>query len=572
MKALFFTPFTGIHQHSTAEASLAVALKSAGVDIEVITCGGCYRGQCVTLSAYGIFGTTDQKKISRTCKRCTAVGASLFGPSLTLEELLRGGVNTASEMDIEKLLSGITAENFFDFEFDGMKVGKIAGYQHLLKFKKNSLNISADEFPIFRTEMKNCLMTYQGLKVYNTQSRVPELVFIYNTLYSVNAVARYYFEGLGSTVYTMHAGSNLRHFYDTLLIAKHHTLHFALANRNLWPRFSDKQITRKGLSFLEGHFDELMLGRSAFAYSAPSNPDSANPRDYFKVAPEQKVILIAMSSNDENFAAIQCGAWSPERDEVFPTQIEWASSLLEFAKTRKDLFFVFRIHPRELPNKREGLSSEQSKALFEVLRYLPSNAALNVPSDGFSIYQIIAVSDLVLTAWSSAGLESTLLGLPVLGYSANFQDTPEGFLEVAKTKESYFEKIDLLLGSKWRIERSIKAARWYALQQERNCVQFETKSPVLTQIQKFRGAERVLNRLVPGLLPKLGVRSIELSERVVNMLRNREENPAIHVNYDAESLSPAAEIESVKRFLRRIGTLAFGAVEKWPKGFGDMLQ
>jgi hypothetical protein len=72
------------------------------------------------------------------------------------------------------------------------------------------------------------------------------------------------------------------------------------------------------------------------------------------------------------------------------------------------------VHPRQVPNKREKVKSEHVKKLMKVLKNLPSNIQVNLPTDNFSIYEIFLISDLVLNQNSSSGLEASVFGIPTL--------------------------------------------------------------------------------------------------------------------------------------------------------------
>jgi hypothetical protein len=568
MKVLFFSPFTGIAVHSIPEASVAKSLERAGASIDVLTCGSCFAGQCITLSAYGLTGSNDQARIKRTCTTCTAIGKNLFGSSKTILDMFNQGDLNDQNALIEDQLKGITKDNVYDYVFDGIEFGRLAAYQHMLRFKKNSTSIEDSEWPVFQREVKNCLITYLALKNYSKSYNDPEIVLIYNTLYSVNATARRYFERRGATVYTMHAGPNMHYFYDTLSICKHDAFHWNTSNMNLWPKFRDVPLSQSAISYVEDHFDALFKGKSIFAYAGASDHSRTSAREYFNIKPGKKIVLAAMSSYDENFAGLHCGAFKFIHDEIFPSQIEWVKALIDFAKTRSDLVIIVRIHPRELPNKRENRQSEHSKALFKALTELPENVLVNVPDDQLTIHQVAAVSDLILTAWSSAAIELGLLGMPVLTYTAGWQGFPADLVAIGRTIPEYFEYFDQLIESGWNLERSLKAFRWVALEQYRNCITLNTNLQAkrdLKGLQKL--IHRVGHRFFPGILEKNEIATIAQEDAFVKMILNKEENPAIHINLDSGATSESDEKQFVQATLRRIGALAFGPSESWPTGF-----
>jgi hypothetical protein len=139
-------------------------------------------------------------------------------------------------------------------------------------------------------------------------------------------------------------------------------------------------------------------------------------------------------------------------------------TLATWVGARPDLFLLLRVHPREFPNKREGLKSEHASALEQALTELPPNVRVNWPSDKLSIYDIAEQADVVLNAWSSAGKEMALLGLPVVTYCPTVIQYPRELNYVGTTRDAYFAAIETALHDGWSFERIRMAYRWCVLE------------------------------------------------------------------------------------------------------------
>src|SRR5262249_46386450 len=161
-----------------------------------------------------------------------------------------------------------------------------------------------------------------------------------------------------------------------------------------------------------------------------------------------------LSSPDERFAAQTVGAQGSDEDLLFPKQIDWIRALLRFVASRPDLFLLIRVHPREFPNKREGVLSQNAGLLAKTLETLPPNSRVNWPADQVSLYDLANYTDVVLNSWSSAGKEMALLGIPVVAYSPDLILYPADLNCVGTTEADFFRKVDQALADGWTLERS----------------------------------------------------------------------------------------------------------------------
>jgi hypothetical protein len=238
---------------------------------------------------------------------------------------------------------------------------------------------------------------------------------------------------------------------------------------------------------------------------------------------------------------------------------------------RDDLFLLIRVHPREFPTKRElqateqkrsgrqGITSSHARRLQKYLVDLPSNCAVNWPTDNVSLYDLAKEADVILNAWSSAGMEMGLLGLPVVEWASE-QLLYAGQADLcAADADDYGAKIEFALDRGWSPDAMRAMYRWCALQY--GTATFETRSPAwLGPDSKIgsglRSSRNLIRRLDPDLfdayLARIGTVDVEDVAKVVKsgvatLAHVRTEGP--ENDPAAETAALAGEVERVVRGL-----------------------
>jgi hypothetical protein len=113
---------------------------------------------------------------------------------------------------------------------------------------------------------------------------------------------------------------------------------------------------------------------------------------------------------------------------------------------------------------RSGGKSEHARLLEQVFATLPSNVRVNWPTDDVSIYDLADITDVFLNAWSTAGKEMSLFGLPVVIYSPELVFYPSDLNYVGTTEKDYFAQIERALMDGWSLEHVRMAYRWLAVE------------------------------------------------------------------------------------------------------------
>jgi len=500
MKILAFAPHSAIWPHAFPEALVAEALSQGGHTIVYVSCGGQFKEYCIPMSAYGLTAQSSDEEKQKVCEKCTRhrdiirQEFGFSGPDIV--NLLQPADYSA----IEEYVKRTNRLNFIDLEIDGIPVGRYALYEFLINAKKDSVNLSEEDWIRFHPELINALYSFFASKRVLDQEQ-PDRVMAYNSFYSVNHVFCELAAQRGIPHYFIHAGNNLANRMQTLFVTRGYGI--TSWNRNIhWPEYSDVPCTQLQLATVTNHVLALLDGLDVFAYSAPKSSKVLDLKTRFGVAADQKVLLATMSSSDERVAAEAIGVQFPDKNCVFPTQVEWVQALIEYAKQHSELCLIVRVHPRNFPNKREKVKSSQAVVLEKILRDLPSNVKVNWPSDQISIYDLAEIADVVLNGWSNAGKEMSLLGLPVVLYSPELVTSyPSTLNYVGATEPEYFRQIEQALSDGWSFEKIRAAYRWCAFEYSRSLIDISESYPAKQQHGLSLG-RRILRRLLREISPE----------------------------------------------------------------------
>lgn len=500
MRILFFSLHADLWGHAFPEAIVAETLAEAGHEIIYAGCGGSLDRFCVPMAAHGMTVHTpasERGKVCAQCRRRDELIRSEFGfHGPHLSDLVDGEM----EREADRILDVADRGTLIDLEIDGVAVGRVALYQLMLRRKRLETDLSDDEFVEYLVELRHAIYALQaGRKLIEREA--PDVVVVYNALYSVNRVVCQLAERRGIPQYFMHAGGNLSNRLQTLWIGRGDTFSFFPHLVRKWPDFADLPCGAADLRLITEHFLELLRGRSAFVYSRPKSAGYVDVRAAFGVGSDQKLLVATLGSYDEERAAEIVGARVHVRPPLFETQIEWVRSLVDHVKARHELFLVLRVHPREFPNKREGVLSHHAQQLKRAFSDLPANVAVNWPDQAISMYDLADQTDVFLNSWSSVGKEMALLGVPVVLYAPDLAFYPPDLGYWGTTSSDYFAAIDRALAEGWSFDRVRKAYRWYVLEFVRAAVNLGDRYPKREGLRRSfrqRVVEQVDRRVLPG--------------------------------------------------------------------------
>jgi len=479
MKIIFFSSHSATWYYTFAEAVLANALQKKGYEVLFITPGN----QLPRIS------NLLHEKILR--EKFNLKGYEI-DKKLTSKDYKQ----------INLILKNLNKNNFEKLKIKNILIGKISLYEFLLHHKKVSLNLSNSEWKECLLEIKDTLISLFSAQLIIDQEK-PDRILMYSSLYSVNHVWKKYAEHKKIPVYFIHHGMNFSDMDNKLIIAKKNSFHYVKNLKKYWSKLNKVPISIAEAKYVTNNFLELLKAKHFLIYSTPKSKESLSIRKIFNINKDQKILVATMSSYDELFAAQYVGAWKMPKKIMFPTQIDWIKELIKYAKEKQNLFLIIRVHPREFPNKRESRKSEHAKILEKIFKTLPKNVKINWPYDNISIYDLAKETDVFLNAWSTVGVEASLLGIPVVLYSKELVLYPSELNTVGKNKKDYFNKIELALKKGWNYKKIKETYRWLSLYYYHTTIRFRKKMANQNKLITSKTFFNISNYFYNLLSPKI---------------------------------------------------------------------
>ncbi len=567
MKIVFFAPHSAIWVHAFPEALIAESLKQAGHEIVYIGCGGTLQSHCVAMSSYSVPFEASPSAKNRVCTMCKR-NRDIIRGSFGFEGPDLAGLVTAEDWAAaEDSIGALGVEDLQSLAIDDIQVGRIALYEMLIQRKRGALDLNIHEELRYRASLGNVLVVLRVMSRLMDELK-PDRIVVYNALYSVNRVVCRLAQIRGVPQYYLHAGDNLSNRLGTLVLARDQAFSYYQHLRSCWPRFKDKPCPPDAMRAGTNHLLEVAKGRSVWAYSAAAG-GSMNLRRAFGIGDGQRVICATMSSDDERFGGEVVGVLPSLQHVLFPKQIDWIRALIQYVQPRSELFLIVRVHPREFPNKREQVLSDHAVLMKEAFAALPENVRINWPTEGVSLYDLAGISDVFVSAWSSAGKEMAWLGLPVVLYDENLALYPSDLNYVGTTKEEYFSRIEQALEDGWNSERIRRAYRWSAVELYYSTMDISdsfAKSEHARLLRKI--ASRILRSVAPGLEQRWDCRRRAkrlAAGSIANLIVEKGLPTAVDVEDCPAHVTLAEETEHLKCEVKRLVEGLFGP-EGDPRG------
>ena len=462
MHIQFFSPASNVWAHSYPESLLMKHLSNSGHATSRVSCSGVFQTSCPAFNELGINNTVETSAKLAICRSCKK-RRNLLERQYGYISILRDDVVNSTVLDqVENLIQSVTPKNWSEFSINGVAFGKLASYEFSLRHKDVNLVISAERFPEYLNYLRTTLISYIGGIEVLTISK-PDVVVLYNSLYSINAGYEQAALKLGVATYTIQGGPHLVDRSKTLIMYRSIKDLFRLPQSDSWNEYSKKPLSENRIAEVNRHLNALLDGASPWAYSAPIGSNNANKFP-------KNSILILTSSEDELAAGRLVDAY-PELpfDEGFTSQTEWLKSIIEIARKIDHLNFVIRVHPRMSPNKRDSKTAPFLRVIDELIANSPPNVFLNLPTDNISLYEMINNVSLALNYGSSAGIEYLCFGVTVINaVSQDFLVAPMDISHNAKNEFELEQQILKHFGSDFEIGHAVKAFRWLSFQFNRS--------------------------------------------------------------------------------------------------------
>ncbi len=464
----FFTPEAAVHPHFHACCYLGRLLQSEQINVFFARCWNLFE-KCIVKQSHRINNTTSYADVFETCYSCAK--NSLFTQKkynlkfLNLESYYTKEIKNILDFEysqIERMVNDRVLSNYF---YLNIPFGTLCEYEVQLANKALKLNYEDKKLIMDWTcLLKTVVKTYVILKNLFYTENIKNLVYFND--YAVNLAARFAMDAnFGKSTMVTHAynqGVDRRKivFFKDISFKKIFT------DCIEWKRWKSRPLTKKNVIDITDDAIARFRGQSAHTYSPPfEGLQQQKPNQESK-----KNIVIFTSSPDESACfkvTSALGIDIPPQIFTFGTSFQncqeiWLSELLKFAEKNKNFNFTVRIHPREGSNKREQGESEHLQILKRLLVKPPPNFSVFWPESNVSSYSLGLGADLVLTSWSTIGIEMARLGIPVLTCTKGTAGFPvENFIRFEKNPTSYFNYISKPSNYRTSISNIRDAYRWW---------------------------------------------------------------------------------------------------------------
>ncbi len=462
---LFFAPEAGITPHFAAQCIMAKALKELGHRVLFVRCFELFE-RCPVMDMYRLPHDAAPGAKTDICLRCGAASLSMLDAYGLDAVDLRSFLTPELQSRVGNALQELPAD-WREFYFDSIAFGRLAAVD--LIYATKILNIDAPDSSTrdaWHQYIESSLLAY--LLVDQLCARIPVKALVhfndYALMLSGRLAARKHNIPSVSTTLASHVNIDRRRY----LILPTTARAYADVQIAQWPVWRELSLTASQVKAIADDLLVRLGAQGSHLYSPAKTFDHVSVRAKLNLSTDKRLLVAYTSSLDEahasqmareglNLAIRRCA-------QPFADQIKWLTALTRFVEARDDVQLVVRIHPREGANKRESVVSQHLHHLQAAFDRPYERCRFVWPADPISSYDLAEAADLVLTSWSTIGVELARLGAPVLASTRGVGVFPQDdFLQGEETRQAYFETLESLLTSSVSLERIAHAFRWYNL-------------------------------------------------------------------------------------------------------------
>ena len=461
---VIFAPYSNIWSHSVSEGRLAKALLKIGCNVTVISCGGIFPKYCTPMELYNFESVyTNTLMKSEICKNCQNNSNFLFKSNKLNYLNIANYITSAERSYALSLTQNLEFSEILDFKLDNLPIGRIALYEPLIKFKKNTFDFNSLELDFARNSLYNSILTLFALN--NLFKKFSfDLGFVYSPQYSAPGVFAEKMVSLGKKVYFVEGSSSVSDRYNYLRVWDWTKYKLNGPALTIWNEslIIEREVSNFWKRRVHKHFKAIDFSISHSTYS-PKNRDF-QIRKFFDVPLRKKIILASLSSSDEVFSAKVIQGLNDNRiySNVFLDQGTWIKKLIEWVAKKSEIILIVRIHPRDLANKNENVVSTQALKWSEILSSLPENVKVDHPEMKIPIESYFDQIDLLTTGWSSTALEALYRNIPVVTYDKFLSGFPDNIVISGISESDYFLNISLAIDKGIDLPWKQNVVKWLA--------------------------------------------------------------------------------------------------------------
>ena len=452
-----FSPFALVWQHALPASVIARALGSIDNPVDLITCAGALNSACIVFRSRNLNPLEDAAGARRLCRQCKRTSRQRLTREFNHLEL-DSFITSYGREDLAAYCDAIVAGPVTRNRFRGHPIGRFALYTHTIGHRAETTDIKTEHIEAFRAEVHSVGLAVLAGEAYAAQF-MPDIVLVSDFLYGVN---RGFIGGVRNEVPSVRAvgiydSPNQAIPFTTFQWAEDVESTPFSAAKAAWPLIASPQASANGIKSIGKYLTASISGTRFRSFSGTTDAQSPSVRaTILAIEPTEVVALVVLSSEDEALAARESGGVS-YLPAPYATQLEWLADIARIAATEPNTRFVVRPHPRFWADTQ----NPQRLALEELVPSLSRNIILLPPEKYASLYGLINEADVVLTSWSTVGIEARLLGVPTLAYGLDQQAAPPSVLPAPNTKEAYESSLRAMLrNASWSLETAVDMFRW----------------------------------------------------------------------------------------------------------------
>ena len=445
---LFILNFeSGLWIHAATEAKIAQQAAKDGWEVATINCDGFLKGFCSVRASRN--RTVAQVTKGIDCKDClyTNKSTSRINQARGVANIQLGKLLSAEHLHAIKLLLSEAKEldDPLDFEYSGMKLGRIASHETMLRYKQTEASIPLDGLDDYFLQLEDCLRVFFSFSILLADVSKGSKFLIRNTDYSTHRVVAMMAEKAGHIVVNMSEPMSFNRVYS---YAKFDRFISGVPSRYSYRNSFDSvpmrfDPTPYELKSMDQYIDFLAKAKGYQVYSRKKTSRSASSlRQSLQIPQGNKVFLIALSSTDEVLALKTAHGEFPYPGDVFRDQFEMLEAVQEWASGQENISLIIRPHPREASGTRNLIQSKSLAIWGSKVDDQTLNVVLDSPEEARSLYDILSISDVVVTGWSSVGLEATILGKTAITYDASLPTYSCKFMLSGKSKMDFVHNLE----------------------------------------------------------------------------------------------------------------------------------
>lgn len=464
---LFLNNAAGIWAHAASDALLLNRLAQRGIKVSTISCDGYVESLCPVRMSRARSLEQVLARPNLDCQDCrfTSNLTSIASRSKPEDRFMLGKfISSEHRKEVEAYVSSWSSAGFpLDFEFRGIPVPRLAGYEVSLKYKSWEIATTGAGSDEYHHAVRDVALTTAAADEFFLKNSSFSSVVIRTPQYATNGAFARVANERGFRVIFLDGSANISEDYTHLKLWDWG--HYSIANPAA-KYFNEDSLTPDNISLerLNRHFDAVKRGVSHKAYST-ARSGVASALSAIGANRGKTTALLALSSMDEVLSAQNAGVNPSFKypGSVFSDQFDWVRATIDWFRKRPHLQLVVRVHPREFPNKRESKTSPAGTRWEQELSQLPPNVFLNHPNQNLSLYDFFDEVGVLVTGWSSAGLEAALNGTMLITYDSILPSYPASIGLTGMTKKEYFDNLDTALSGATEIPFRDNALKWMHL-------------------------------------------------------------------------------------------------------------